>query len=455
MARWQRNLLVALAILAALIVLPGIPWLICELKWGGELRRELAALEAQGVPLSLQDAAPKPIPAERNAATLYLPLFEVNLDPAKPLYTSSGSKHGLSRFETPSTFKAGEWDAAEEMRAVLGTPECQVALAKLREASLRPECVFPVKWDQGAAVLFPHMAQFRQAVRLCSTQALLEAKAGNMAGAVDWLGVCYRMSNHALGEPTIISQLVGYAMLAITAKAVQAVCDVGPVTPEVAAALRAHLDRVPLAERFRQAMIGERAMGLDNFRMINTGQFSPAEIAELSGADAVPANLGSSRIWGSLFRPYWELEELNYLRDMSKQVELRQQPYRLTKQNSGEADMTFGHIMSQMMMPVFAKINGKRDEAQARLDVLKVGLQLKLYRNAHGSYPEQLSDLGPTRPGDVFAGSDLKYRRQGGGFVLYSVGMNLRDDKGVGFQSGTGAGGEGSATDDVVWASDK
>jgi hypothetical protein len=111
--------------------------------------------------------------------------------------------------------------------------------------------------------------------------------------------------------------------------------------------------------------------------------------------------------------------------------------------------------MADIILPVFAKVNGKRDETQVRLDVLRTGLLLKLYRNAHGSDPERLSDLGPARGTDVFSGQDLKYRRQGGGFVLYSVGMNLRDDKGVGFQSGTGAGGEGSATDDVVWESDK
>jgi hypothetical protein len=59
---------------------------------------------------------------------------------------------------------------------------------------------------------------------------------------------------------------------------------------------------------------------------------------------------------------------------------------------------------------------------------------LVAYRADHGSYPEKLANLVPEYaaelPKDVFDDADLRYRREGAGFVLYSIGINQRDDGG-------------------------
>ena len=451
MSRWQRNLLLVLALLAILIILPGIPWLYFDLTYSNQLAGELDALRAQGAPLTLAEAAPKPVPADRNAATLYMPLFRVNFDPAHPQYKDQGTQHGLNRYETPDGWKSGEWESAERMRPVLALPGCQAALRTLREASLRPACVFPVQWGKGPATLFPHLAQLRQATRLCAAQAMLDAKDGHAAAAVDWLGVCYRLASHAGQEPTLIAQLVEIAMLALTNKSAQAVCDVVPVTPELAAALRAHLDRVPVAANFTHGMLGERAMGLDCFRMIERNGVNGSEIAELLGVEDSGTAVFVRVMGAGVTRPYWKLEKLNYLRYMTHAVERSQQPHRLTAGQPEGVKPALGRIMSTMLVPVLGKANGKRDEALAQLDLLRLGLDLKLYQRAHGQYPATLAALGAKRPVDIFTGKDFVYQRQAQGFKLYSVGINRKDDKGVGYLRGTGPGGSGSATDDITW----
>ncbi len=61
---------------------------------------------------------------------------------------------------------------------------------------------------------------------------------------------------------------------------------------------------------------------------------------------------------------------------------------------------------------------------------------LERYRLAEGAYPDRLDALVPkylaTLPSDILSGATLKYRRNDqGGFLLYSVGWNERDDGGI------------------------
>jgi len=59
---------------------------------------------------------------------------------------------------------------------------------------------------------------------------------------------------------------------------------------------------------------------------------------------------------------------------------------------------------------------------------------LKIYRLDHGRYPETLALLAPKYleelPKDPFNREAFRYKAEGGHFVLYSVGENLKDDGG-------------------------
>jgi len=65
---------------------------------------------------------------------------------------------------------------------------------------------------------------------------------------------------------------------------------------------------------------------------------------------------------------------------------------------------------------------------------IKVGIN-KGHQQKHGNYPDTLSPLTPEiiteLPTDPFTGKNYIYRREGKGFIVYSVGSNERDDKGV------------------------
>jgi hypothetical protein len=62
-----------------------------------------------------------------------------------------------------------------------------------------------------------------------------------------------------------------------------------------------------------------------------------------------------------------------------------------------------------------------------------LAVSLAEYNLAHGEYPAALKDLGPGPSlQDSFSGKDIIYRRQGKGYLVYSFGLDMKDDQGEG-----------------------
>ncbi|HUO09781.1 MAG TPA: hypothetical protein VM008_15865 [Phycisphaerae bacterium] len=59
-------------------------------------------------------------------------------------------------------------------------------------------------------------------------------------------------------------------------------------------------------------------------------------------------------------------------------------------------------------------------------------VSLAEYRLVHGQYPNALDALGGRVLQDTMSGGDVVYRREEDGYVLYSVGLNQKDDGGTG-----------------------
>ncbi len=72
------------------------------------------------------------------------------------------------------------------------------------------------------------------------------------------------------------------------------------------------------------------------------------------------------------------------------------------------------------------------DRVIVRFELNELGFALAAYRADRGAYPAKLADLTPKyivkAPEDVFNDSELHYRLEGKGYLLYSVGVNGKDD---------------------------
>ena len=65
---------------------------------------------------------------------------------------------------------------------------------------------------------------------------------------------------------------------------------------------------------------------------------------------------------------------------------------------------------------------------------MRTALGLAAYRTQYRRYPDSMDELRQAMnwevPEDPFSGKDFVYRREGKGYVLYSVGRDLDDDGG-------------------------
>jgi hypothetical protein len=94
------------------------------------------------------------------------------------------------------------------------------------------------------------------------------------------------------------------------------------------------------------------------------------------------------------------------------------------------------YMLHGLTLPAFKKAAQFADEQEQVQRNLRVAFALSIYHSEKGRYPAKLEELAPKYlpqvPGDVFSGKPLVYHPTAIGYVLYSVGPNLRDDGGRG-----------------------
>jgi hypothetical protein len=69
-------------------------------------------------------------------------------------------------------------------------------------------------------------------------------------------------------------------------------------------------------------------------------------------------------------------------------------------------------------------------ECVAHLRLALMALALEQYRAAHQQYPGSLSELATAHP-DPFDGRPMRYRKNGFGYLIYSIGPDLHDNSGA------------------------
>jgi hypothetical protein len=96
-----------------------------------------------------------------------------------------------------------------------------------------------------------------------------------------------------------------------------------------------------------------------------------------------------------------------------------------------------------MMSPVFSRATEARDKSVARIGLAQHAMALRVFQIETGQYPASLAQLRAKvkwpLPPDPFTGKDFVYRRAGAGYLLYSIGPNMRDEGGTDQRSFRGA----------------
>jgi|GEM_PF-1848108 len=428
MGRWGK-----LIVLSALLVIVGsvglpVVYLVRYASKSGCVEAEIARIRSEGLPASADELAGKPVPDSRNGAIQYE-------EAVKPLDTPTG-RQDLYRIREFLRLDVQQRSPEmwAELRAV--TVHRAGSLELARKASAMPECRFPAEpRDSRAGYGGRQFSFMRSLPRLAWAQAVIDAKDGRPDRALQSVELILRMGESMKNDRSSAGVGSRYRAVALATDALIDVGRLGRVREPEARSLADYIAGIDLSDSATRALQAERATTITLFEQMRKGGVRSSYSGSYSDSGSLADKLHGVVPVG------WALnnDEANYLRDIRLQIELVGDTYRsIRTAGNSEVSPPAYSLYAPWNAAMGARAALARDQAIARLDGDRVFLGLLAYHSRFGSYPatleELVSKLKWRTAADPFSGKPFVYRRQGRGFVLYSIGANLKDDNGTPWQ---------------------
>ncbi len=349
----------------------------------------------------------------------------------------------LGRAELPEFDQPISNDQMTALRQFLTTNEETLKELK-RILNTRPESVrYPVDLSLGFNNLLPHLSQLKSAAQLFKMDSIYQLETKNNQEAIDSVVQSLTLARTLEKEPILISQLVRIAMQSIASSTAELVLNRGSgLTVEQLEQMKQAFTEGVDSDAVSRSLVGECAMGLDFF--VNSPD--PKEWNSVVGNNGSnPMVTGAAM---SLYRAsgFLQNDTLFYMRHMSQFAAGTEQSHQERFKTAQEAEAEVGRmrsefssklmLISKMLLPALGKAVGKDLGVIATMEATRTALAVEQYRLKHNDQvPANLEDLVPdfleSIPEDPFSGSPVKYRKRERGFVIYSVGADLKDNQGL------------------------
>ena len=414
-------------IVVILVLLPVIGVTLFHLKTGSAIKKRLADLRAQGHPVTLKelnDAYVLPAGAD-NAADLYMDAFGLLME------SSDEDKQRLplaGRASLPG--RSEPLPDANQVVIRQYLSDNQETLAALYEAASFEHARYPIDLTQGMDASMAWLSDVRKCTFLLKLEALMHLEHGDPDRAIESVRAGLALAK-SMKAPMLIHYLVRVSVISLHLDTVERILCRGPLADEPLQAMIHTLDALSTSASMKDALVGERCMGLSTFDM------SLDELAkQVSPNSRMPILLlAPARVLGVLKRD--QLAYLDIMQDIFNALDIpmqnRYQAVRAIAQDVEQGQR--GGFMSRMIAPALGRVVQLDIRGQAGLIVTRTALQVERFRLARGRLPESLEQLVPhyfpAVPSDPFDGQPLRYLPLAKGFVVYSIGEDLSDDGGA------------------------
>jgi len=411
---------VLLIIVAAVLVVRAV----FNFVEGRRLTAALADLKARGVPIAAQDLA-APCPDEDNAARLW--------KAAEDLTTFDKSEDRMLVARAWTDYAAGRAVAPADMAALPGVVQRnQRVLELVTEMTARP--CFLYRAPSTAILMGAKLGALKMiyATRLMGFESLIRAQRGDVGPSLDLLRTGLKFTPLVAREGALMPYLIAVADTRMLAGFLNDVCRGRAVGDDLLRELIGEVDPAPWRERLVTAVRGERIVFVEAGQYLLKSGFR--ELEDLYG------KLNFFKTQGAwIIRPLLKRDMRKALPIFAAFEEQASRPYYESRAfwTSGKQallDRPWYAFVSKAMLADFESAFLKGAMVEAMLTAARTGLACRLFKSRTGRYPEGLSELVPDIlsgvPIDPFTGKPLVYRRDGEGFIVYSLGANQKDDGG-------------------------
>jgi hypothetical protein len=419
----KRTLKWTAAILGALMVIVLIANAVFVRTTDARLEQQLAAIRAAGDPLTLADLKPTPIPAEQNAAT-YLRQADAEVEAIVSTTTGvevgkhiKGNNHSYLYPMPPNVQKI--------IRTALDAHSKAVPL--LLKAVACPD--YDPQLDYSVPVapyliaeMLPGVQNLRADMRVLQGRAWLLVAEGNYDEAMRMAIAMLRLSRHCDRYPALVGYLVALTVRSSAIDAANLVLQVGPVSKQLRDELDAELAIHESMEGYVRALKGARVFDVNAYGTYYTA----------SGDNSVPF-----RHFWLIGRGMWNRRESEYLDKMAAVLALLREPpcYRKHAEIIGNVDYKTLFSGSEDPWDFFSGVRLTYPTAIitcANIRALRVLNALQTHVPAGSQETPKLTELGlpAETTSDPFNGEPLHVKKTSQGWLVYSVGVNCKDDGG-------------------------
>jgi hypothetical protein len=374
-------------------------------------------------------------PPERNAAPLYVTLVAFH---GKGI--SDRDRFGDKNVPWGSFRYMAEPPDAPRLAAYLKRHRTELNI--LRVASKRPDCVFTRDWmcDDPNQVTFPEFAAIRHGARILYAESQMLALQNRYPEAVEALSVCLRAARHAGNEQLSISYLVRTALEAIALSGLRKLLYYSQGDPEVSRLISRAINREWRLASYANPLQGEawfqyqflelgRRLGPDSFERYTADKPTPLKQLRPSYKSE-----GERLQWGALL----DANESLAVDRLTRAVAVADLPLyqsRPVLQPIGDEakppeDSSPNRVFADVLSIDLVNGAEKRANIYAMAQVTQTACALFDWRAKQGRFPERLDQAVSPLPVDPYDGRPLRYRCEGAGFVLYSVGPTGKFDGG-------------------------
>ena len=324
-------------------------------------------------------------------------------------------------------------------------------IEELREAGKLPYSRFPLEWDKDdpAEIMLPHLAVLKQCSLALQLRAIAELQNGEDEKAFDDVKLIFRLVDSIRTEPTIISQLVRFAMVQIALQPIWEGLAEHKWSDMQLAGLDTELAKPDFPSDYEFSVRSERSFHskiIDWIEQKRSRYWNFFDMISSDQRNTMNDFLGTVVFY--LAPKGWFYQNEISLAQMEQQWNLplvdatnRIVSPKKVQQTKQAFESSFHHatpfnFFARLLVPGLGSYAQKTAYAQNAVNLARVAIALERYRLAHGEYPESLDALASPFmekiPHDIINGEPLKYRHEANGqFVLYSVGWNETDDGGV------------------------
>ncbi len=342
---------------------------------------------------------------------------------------------------TEAEFPAAPPGASPAQVVLTALTKLDAEFRELREAAAaRPYCRFPVRYEDEppVGVLLPHLARIKGISTVLLVRATAELEAGKPKEAFEDVNLALRLCDSVRDEPLIISQLVRAAIMGNCLQTLREGLVRHAWSDTQLKEFQAAFAPVNLLADYKLGMRGDRAGMLSELEYMRRHGTWGLDVGQFfQGADVCERviRFGPSG-WAYrnmlTFSRYLQDYALAAVDEQARRVfpEVSEQGTQALQTYSGPST-----VFVRTTQTGFQRVLQRTGRMQTFVDAARVACALERYRLANNALPDTLSALTPgfidRIPNDIVDGQPLRWKRNAdGGYLLYSIGWNKKDDRG-------------------------